>query len=227
MSQDYQPVQVWDLPTRVFHWSLALSFLGAYFTSEGSHLRVIHVMFGCTLLGLIVFRVLWGFVGSRHARFASFVTGPAQVVRYLKSLRAHQPEHHTGHNPAGAVAVLALLALGLLTPVLGLLAYNDIGPDWLGDVHQVVANAMFGMVLIHLAGVVVSSVLHRENLVRAMISGYKRGAASENIGTPRRVIGVLLLLAVIGFWVGYGWTHPAMLQAFSNSAQYSEHDDND
>lgn len=226
MSTETSRIKVWDLPTRTFHWALAVSFLGAYFTSEGHALRPIHVMFGCTVLGLIAFRLIWGLVGTRHARFTSFVTGPAKIKAYLQSLLKRDPEHHVGHNPAGAAAIVLLLTLGLATPVLGLLAYNDIGPEWLGDVHQVVANGMMTVVAIHLAGVLVSSVLHRENLVRAMITGYKRGAASEGISGTRRIVGVLVLLAVLGFWVGYGWTHPAMLQnATQTQAEHADADD--
>ena len=224
MSQNNENVKVWDLPPRIVHWSLALSFLGAYFTSEGRELRPIHVMFGITVLGLIIFRLIWGFAGTRHARFASFVKGPQQVKSYLQSLLAKTPEHHAGHNPAGALAILGLIGLGLLVPCLGLLKFNHIGPHWLGDVHAVIANIMFGIVCVHLAGVVVSSYLHRENLVRAMFSGFKKGARSEGISSTRRTIGILVLLTVLGFWVGYGWTHPAVLQVFSTSAQTSDND---
>lgn len=224
MSQNHERIKVWDLPTRVFHWSLALSFLGAYFTSEGRELRPIHVMFGITVLALIIFRVIWGFAGTRHARFASFVRGPQQVKRYLLSLLAKTPEHHTGHNPAGALAIIGLIGLGLLVPCLGLLKFNHIGPHWLGDVHAVIANIMFALVCVHLAGVVVSSYLHHENLVRAMFSGFKQGASSEGIGGTRRTVGILVLLGVLGFWAGYGWTHPAVLQVFDTSAQTAAHD---
>lgn len=225
MTTESTRIKVWDLPTRIFHWSLALSFLGAYITSEGERMRAIHVMFGYTVLGLVAFRIIWGLVGTRHARFASFITGPAKIKSYLQSLLRRAPEHHAGHNPAGALAIVVLLLLGISTPVLGLLAYNDIGPEWIGDFHEVIANGMMAMVVVHLAGVVVSSFLHRENLAHAMLTGYKRGAASEGIPGTRRIIGILLLLAVIGFWVGYGWTNPGVLQAATQQSSHADEDD--
>src|SRR5512139_2829983 len=105
-------ILVWDLPTRVFHWLLALSFAGAYVTAESERWRLVHVTLGYTLGGLLVFRLLWGLMGTRHARFASFVRGPAAVLRYLRSLVSGHPEYYTGHNPAGALAIVALLVLG-------------------------------------------------------------------------------------------------------------------
>lgn len=102
-------ILVWDLPTRWFHWLLALSFAGAWFTSESERYSDLHVMLGYTLLGLIAFRLVWGAVGTQHARFADFAFSPAKVVQYVKSLLSGKPEHYLGHNPAGAVAIFLLL----------------------------------------------------------------------------------------------------------------------
>ena len=98
---------VWDVPVRVFHWLLVLCFAGAWLTAESEHWRLVHVTLGYTMAGLVAFRVLWGLVGTRYARFASFVRGPSAVLGYLKSLIGRHPEHHTGHNPAGALAIVA------------------------------------------------------------------------------------------------------------------------
>jgi cytochrome b len=216
-------ILVWDLPTRVFHWLLALSFAGAYLTAESERWRLVHVTLGYTLGGLLAFRVLWGLVGTRHARFASFVRGPAAVLRYLRSLASGQPEHHTGHNPAGALAIVALLVLGAVLVLTGWSTYNDLGGEWLEELHEGVANVMLAVVGLHVGAVLLSSWLHRENLVRAMLTGRKQGAPQDGIRGPWRVLGVLLLLAVLAFWLQQWRTAPRP-QA---GAQYSADHDND
>lgn len=168
-------ILVWDLPTRWFHWLLALSFAGAWLTSESERYSALHVMLGYTLLGLIAFRLVWGFAGTRYARFKDFAYTPAKVVQYVKSLVSGKPEHYLGHNPAGAVAIFLLLALGLTTGISGWLLYNDIGGEAFEEVHEFLANSMLVVVGVHIAGVIVSSFLHRENLARAMVTGYKQG----------------------------------------------------
>ena len=215
-------ILVWDLPTRVFHWLLALSFAGAYVTAESERWRLVHVTLGYTLGGLLAFRLLWGLVGTRHARFASFVRGPAAVLRYLRSLASGRPEHHAGHNPAGALAIVALLALGGVLVLTGWSTYNDLGGEWLEELHEGVANIMLAVVGVHVGAVVLSSWLHRENQVRAMVTGRKQGRPDEGIRRAWRVLGVLLLLAVLAFWVQQWRTAPAPRAG----AQYSdEHDD--
>lgn len=167
-------VRVWDLPTRIFHWGFALSFAGAWLTAESERLRDVHILLGYTFGGLLAFRLVWGLIGTRYARFASFLFSPADVVRYLRSLVAGRPEHHVGHNPAGAIAIFALLGLGAATALSGYAVYQDIGGEWLEELHEGAASAMLVLVAIHLAGVFVSSLLHGENLVASMITGRKR-----------------------------------------------------
>lgn len=174
MSIDTRSVRVWDLPTRIFHWSLATAFLVAFVTSESEKLRDIHVIAGYSLAGLIGFRILWGFVGGAHSRFADFLPTPGKVVGYLKSLLRGRPQHYVGHNPAGAVAIFLLLAFGLVAAASGYAAYNEIGGHFMEELHEAAANGMMALVIIHVAGVIVSSWLHHENLVRAMITGWKR-----------------------------------------------------
>lgn len=192
--------RVWDLPTRVFHWSLAASFTGAWLSAESERWRDIHVVLGYTLAGLIAFRLVWGVVGSRYARFSSFAFPPSRVLGYLKSLLSGQSEHHLGHNPAGALAIFALLVLGVAVAASGYATYQEVGGEWLEELHEGAANAMLLLVFVHLAGVVVSSVLHRENLVRAIITGWKPGRPEDGISRNYSVLGVVLLVAVLGFW---------------------------
>ena len=166
-------VKVWDIAVRLFHWSFALCFAGAWLTAESERFRDVHVFLGYTMLGLVAFRLLWGFVGPRHARFTSFVRGPAAVARYLRSLVHGRPEHHLGHNPAGAVAIVLLLAFAVLAGASGWAVYNDVGGEWLEESHEFLAGAMLAVVGVHLAGVAVASWLHRENLVASMLTGRK------------------------------------------------------
>lgn len=193
-------VLVWDLPVRVFHWLLALSFAGAWLTAESERWRLLHVTLGYTLGGLIVFRVLWGVVGSRHARFSDFVRGPRAVLRYLGALLRGQPEHHVGHNPAGALAIVAMLGLGALIVGSGWALYNEIGGDLFEELHEAAANTMLAVVVVHIVGVALASRLHRENLVGAMFSGRKAAPPADGIRSAWRSVAALMLVAVLGFW---------------------------
>ncbi len=173
MPAETQSIRVWDLPTRVFHWSLVASFAIAFVTAESERLRDIHVVAGYALAGLIAFRLLWGFVGGGYSRFAEFLPTPHKLVDYLKSLMRGQPQHHVGHNPAGAVAIFLLLGFGIVAAVSGWAVYEDVGGHFMEELHEGASNGMMALVVIHIAGVIVSSWLHRENLVRAMITGWK------------------------------------------------------
>ena len=197
-----QRILVWDLPTRLFHWLLAGTFAGAWLTAESERWINVHATLGYTFAGLIAFRLMWGFIGTRYARFSSFVAGPGAVKRYLWSIVTFQPEHHVGHNPAGGWAVLALLGLGIAIALSGYASHNDVGGHWLEELHEGAASAMLGLVFVHIAAVVASSLLHKENLVRAMMTGLKRGARSQAIRRPQWIAASALLLAVAGFWSG-------------------------
>ena len=199
-KQDVQTrILVWDVPTRIFHWGLVLCFVVAYLTSESERWQLWHVTAGYTFGVLLLFRLVWGVVGSRYARFTQFVRGPGQVFAYLRSLLTKNPEHYTGHNPAGAWAIVSILSLGLLTVLFGWASFNDYG-DWLGALHEGVVNVLLLIIGIHIVGVLLSSVLHRENLVRAMVNGRKRGAAVEAIRYPQWIVGILLVSALLVFW---------------------------
>lgn len=191
---------VWDVPVRIFHWLLVLCFAGAWITAESEHWRLVHVTLGYTMAGLVAFRVLWGLVGTRHARFASFVRGPRAVLGYLKSLIGRHPEHHTGHNPAGALAIVGLLTLIAITAASGFATYNELGGEWLEDLHEGAANGLMLLVIVHVIGVVVGSLVHKENLVRAMFTGRKPVPASEGIRRGWAPLAAALLAAVLGFW---------------------------
>jgi len=204
-------ILVWDAPVRVFHWLLVASFAGAWLTGDSERWRLLHVTLGYTMAGLVAFRVLWGVVGTRHARFASFVRGPGAALRYLGAALRGRPQHHTGHNPAGALAIVALLALTAAAGVSGWGAGNGI--DALEDVHEGIVEAMLALVLLHVAAVVLSSWLHRENLVAAMFTGRKAGPPEDGIRRPWRGVAALIVAAVVGFWAWQWQQAPAPADA--------------
>jgi cytochrome b len=208
------PVQVWDILIRIFHWSLVAAFIVAYLTSEEDNPW--HIYSGYAVLGLIIFRLLWGFVGSRHARFSDFVRSPAVVYQYIKSLRAGQPPHYIGHNPLGGWMVIAMLLTLFTVTLSGLKVYaieegkgpfaglqsielmpipaayaedetdeddreegnaqqksSEADEELWEEVHEASTNVMLLLIGLHLAGVILSSRLHKENLVKAMFTGKK------------------------------------------------------
>lgn len=203
-QKDAARIRVWDAPQRIVHWLIAASFAGAYLTAESESWRLVHVTLGYTMAGLIAFRVVWGVVGSRHARFSAFVRGPAAVARYLRSLLTGHPEPSVGHNPAGAIAVVLLLLLGASVAATGWALDMRIGGEAFEEVHEVLANLMLALVGVHVAGVIVSSWLHRENLVGAMITGFKKGPSGAGIQRVWRGLAAVILVVVLGFW-WYQW----------------------
>lgn len=205
-------ILVWDLPTRLFHWLLATSFAVAWLTGDSDRWLDVHVFAGYLLAGLIIFRLAWGFAGSRYAKFRAFAFKPGEALAYLRGMLRRDAKRYVGHNPAGSWAIYLLLAFGLGISISGLL---DLGGEeghgplagvigfaagqTFKEVHEVLANLMLLLVGTHVAGMVVESWLHRENLARSMVTGHKRGEARLGIASPHALAGLLLLAAVIGF----------------------------
>jgi cytochrome b len=198
-----QRILVWDVPTRVFHWLQVLSFVTAYLTAFSERLRNYHVALGYILLGLLVFRLLWGFIGTRYARFSSFLFNPWESIAYLLTMVKGKPAHYLGHNPAGSVSVWLLLSLGIFICVTGVLALQDDASDLVVAMHGVATNVMLGVILLHLLGVLTSSILHRENLLRSMFTGFKFAESDEGIQRAYNWLGVLMVIAVVVFWFVY------------------------
>lgn len=204
LSHQRSPVPVWDWVVRIGHWLLAASFLTAYFTAESESWRLVHTTSGLLALAVVLFRIVWGFIGPEPARFSRFLMPPSQAVRYLQRLFGPSPEHHTGHNPAGGWAVLGLLTLVGLSAVTGLAIYNDLGGHWTEEAHELLANAGLALVGVHVVAVLVSSYLHRENLLKPMLSGIKLGYPEESIGQGRGRFAVVLMLvwaAGLAWWL--------------------------
>ena len=192
-------VKVWDWPVRVFHWTLAASVIGAYVTGESEDFERLHHTLGWVAAGLIAFRVVWGLVGTRYARFNEFIRGPAQVWAYIKSLRSGQPQHFVGHNPVGAVAVILLMGLTALSIYTGWLALAEDAAEWLEEAHEIAANTLITVVLVHVIGVLWSSRTHGENLLKAMLTGRKTAPSGAGIHRNWGVLGLAMLMAVAWF----------------------------
>jgi cytochrome b len=220
-------VLVWDAPVRVFHWLMVLSFAGAFLTAESERWRLVHVTLGYTVAGLVVFRIVWGLVGTRHARFASFVRGPAAVAAYLRGLLQGRPEAHAGHNPAGALAIVALLGLAGALTATGWVSYNEIGGEGLKELHEVVASLMLGIVGVHIAGVLISSWMHRGNLIGAMVTGRKAARPQDAVRSAWRSVAALMVVAVLGFWTFQWQSAPAAGMADGPAASARHADDDD
>jgi cytochrome b len=208
MNQHQQTVQVWDILVRIFHWSLVIAFAVAYLTSEEDN--PIHIYAGYTVLGLISFRVIWGFLGSRYARFSDFVSSPSTVISYIQSILKRNPKHYTGHNPAGGWMVIAMLIVLFVVTLSGLKLYaiedgkgplainmqlispiasvhaeeNDLvennmefssedSEHFWEETHEVSTNIMLLLIAGHIAGIVIAGKLHKESLIKAMLTGKK------------------------------------------------------
>ena len=187
-------VKVWDPLIRLFHWALVGSFIVAYVTEDD--FLTLHTWAGYLVAGLMLWRILWGLIGTRHARFSSFVRPPRLVLQYLKDTLALRAKRYLGHNPAGGAMILILLLSLVLTTTTGLAVYGageQAGPlafalgnasefviGSLKKTHEFFANLTLLLVLIHLIGVTVESLIHRENLVRAMITGRKQGLVLQD-----------------------------------------------
>lgn len=190
-------ILVWDLPTRIGHWLLVAAFAASYLSGDSEEWRLVHVTTGFAMGGVLVFRLFWGVAGTRYAQFKSFLFSPRQVFTYLGSLLKGQPEHWIGHNPAGSYAIYALLLLGLAVIGSGWAVYAEVGGEWLEEAHDMLSYAMLGLVGIHVAGVVVSTRLHGENLARSMVTGYKQGKSGDGIASAKAVWVILLLACVV------------------------------
>lgn len=213
-------VRVWDLPLRLFHWALAALVVFSVATAyAGGSWMDWHMRSGYALLGLLAFRIAWGFLGTRHARFSSFVRGPGAVAAYLKTLGGGAHPVSVGHNPLGALSVLALIAVVLAQVGTGLFANDDIlteGPlakfvskaasDQATTVHYWNQWMLYALVAMHLLAVIAHRVRFGDDLVGPMIAGTKRlppGFAGEDAGpTPwPRAIVVAALAAALAWYV--------------------------
>jgi len=183
-----EQTKVWDPLVRTFHWVLVIAFFLAYLSEDD--LMTLHVYTGYIVGGAIVIRLFWGFIGTQHARFTDFVTPPKIAYQYLKDTLMLKARRYLGHNPAGGLMIVVMIVSLLITTITGIAVYGaaehagpmaslfaGTGKYWekvLGEIHEFFANFSMFLVFVHICGVVLESLIHRENLVRSMINGLKR-----------------------------------------------------
>jgi cytochrome b len=190
---------IWDLPTRVFHWGFAGSVLAALALAkvapEESPLFYAHIVFGVAAGLLLLWRIVWGFSGSHHARFGALIFSPAETIGYFKSVLSGKGQYHAGHNPGGALSVWALLIL------VGVAVFSGFGMSFWGDafeeVHEVSTNLVMIVAAIHVLGVIMATVMNKENYAGAMFSGRKRAEAKDAISSPNTVTAFLMAALVL------------------------------
>jgi cytochrome b len=195
VADQKESILVWDFPVRVFHWLLVISFAGAWLTSESEAQQMIHYAFGYSACALLVFRIIWGVVGTRYARFGQFIKGPKEILSHLKALLKGKLHLGLGHNPLGALAMVALMGLILLIGLTGYANVKEFLGDLMGEAHEFIATATLAIVVVHVAAAVIMSLVQKENLVKSMFTGRKQGLAEESIRFPQYLIGLSLMLA--------------------------------
>ncbi|VAW96442.1 Cytochrome b [hydrothermal vent metagenome] len=184
-------VKVWDIVVRLFHWTLVGTFLICFITEDSSRL---HIYSGYLIIVLISFRFIWGFIGSKYARFKDFIVAPAIIIQYLKDIVKNKNKRYLGHNPAGAAMIVALITSITITCVSGVILYavdDHSGPlaflfngeheyleNILEEVHEFFSNFSVILIVFHVLGVIVAGKQHNENLIKSMINGYKKRNSS-------------------------------------------------
>ncbi|ODR98317.1 cytochrome B [Methyloceanibacter superfactus] len=173
--------RVWDIFVRVFHWSLVASLVVAWLS--GDDWKTLHLWAGYSAAALIAMRLVWGVIGTPHARFSQFVKSPLAVASYLKEIATGREARHLGHNPAGGAMIVALLATLIGLCLSGWLLTTDAfwGSEMMEDIHETLANLALVLVGLHVGGVLWASFRHHENLIRAMVTGRKRAPETGDV----------------------------------------------
>lgn len=209
--------RVVDAPVRMFHWLLALSFTGAYLTAESERLQLVHIALGYTMAGLLLFRVAYGLLGPRQARW-SMLAGKLRGARpWLRSLRqamvgapgAPSVNWRQGQNLLMAALVAGMLLLVAPVVLSGWAGFNDWGGEWLGELHEGLGNTLLALVLAHLGWLLLSSLARRRNLATPMLSGRTEGAGPDLARHNHGWLAALVLAGVLGFWAWAWWSTPA------------------
>ena len=194
---------IWDLPVRISHWALAGCFLGAWLSSDSEYLALLHLLFGYSILSILLFRLIWGFIGSRYARWTSFIFSRSEIWNYLKGMFTTSGEKYLGHNPLGSIGIF--LMLGLLTLMISSgLALDLLSPfHWLSELHETLAELMLILISAHVLGVLLSSRLHHQRLISSMIHGRKLNVFDGQQIPHSYISGLSILLGFLSLSVYY------------------------
>ena len=199
--QSESRILVWDRATRLFHWTLAGGFIAAATISlvlgDDSPLFPYHAIVGLTLVLMVGLRVAWGVVGTRYARFGSFAFGPSAIIEYSRGVLTGKGMRHIGHNPGSSLAIFLMLAIILGLGTTGFMLGT--GNESVKEIHELLSYSMLGVVAVHILGVIIHSVRHRENITASMIHGHKVAEASDAISSARPLIAATFLL-IAGLW---------------------------
>ena len=199
-------LKVYDLPTRIFHWAFALCFILAFVISntvdDESKLFSYHMLVGIVMVFTVVLRIAWGLVGTRYARFSGFVLNPADLFKYLTEILTGKLNRWAGHNPASSWAAIIMIILSLGLGITGYLMVNSPASEFIEELHEILANAFLIPVILHICGIILHTIRHKEFIGLSMISGEKENfSQSDSIHNTHHLIGVLYLLLIIGFGV--------------------------
>lgn len=230
-----QKTKVYDLPTRLFHWLFAGVFLSAFFIAkvidDESPAYSYHMLLGLVLVFAVWLRIIWGFVGSRYARFSSFALRPAELLRYFKDFLSRKSDRKLGHNPASSWAALIMMALAIGLGVTGFLMTTGGNKDALEDVHELMANAFIVVVIAHISGVVLHTLRHRDWIALSMVSGKKQSVSGEGgISQSYRGVAFLFvaLVSVFVFHLGKNFDpRDQSLRLFGSTLQLGEAEGNE
>ncbi|MCB1552970.1 MAG: cytochrome b/b6 domain-containing protein [Xanthomonadales bacterium] len=223
-------VRVYDLPTRIFHWSFAALFVTAYaianLVDDDSARFAWHMLAGLMLVATVVFRLVWGLAGTRHARFSDFSLRPSELANYLRGVIGGGGRRWAGHNPASSWAALSMMAIALAMGASGLSMALGVAPEWVEEAHEVLANALLAIALLHVAGLAIHVLRYRDGLPASIVSGHKRDLPDGTPAVaPRGAAALLLLLVLAGtgglLLRGYSQAD-ATLQLFGTRLQLGE-----
>jgi cytochrome b len=203
-------ILVWDLPTRLFHWLLLILVIVSFITGyTGGLWMQYHVWSGCSILGLLIFRLLWGLIGGRYVRFSSFVRGPGAALRYARAVLRRNAPRYLGHNPLGGWSVVAMLTVLLIQAITGLFANDDIftkGPlypwvskatsDWLTHIHRLNQEVIILLVSLHVAAVLFYLIVKRENLIKPMFTGRKQWHGEDRASADHLALAALIAAVI-------------------------------